>query len=124
MGIHIVYGRHESSMEFSASVSFPPNNCIKLGDRTFTVLPPASPHFSSPTSEMSGNGFEIPSGWKVAEEADDFEDIRVNIIQPYYWGTNVILVKKGDRWNAYKSAAFNPPGAFHEDCKWFSLQSD
>lgn len=105
--INIVYGRHEAMMEAASSgTAFPMENCIRLGGRTFTVLPPASPHFNHVGKEMKGKSFDIPTGWKMVDSAaEDFDNVAKEVIGQYYWGASYLITQGKDSVQAWHTSS-------------------
>jgi len=125
--LHIIYGRHELSMEaMESGAAFPMQNCIKLGARTFTVLPPASPHMHGVGSEMDGRPFDVPSGWTISNaSADGFAALARDVIGAYYWHTDYIVASGSKGWPAWTTRNQNRPGeGAVSDLHWFSCDEE
>jgi len=101
--IHVVYGRHELSVQAPFEpVGISLDRCVKLGNRIFAVLPTASPHLKTATTEMKDNPFVVPSGWAPVAASDKSVNAIVrDVVAPYYWGTSVVVLKGGDN-NPFK----------------------
>mmetsp|Transcript_129290 Transcript_129290/g.374371 ORF Transcript_129290/g.374371 Transcript_129290/m.374371 type:complete len:461 (-) Transcript_129290:191-1573(-) len=115
--IDIMFRVQDMAMEIPVpGMHIPPINLIKMGERTFTVLPQASPHLNGAGDDMQDKWFEIPTGWKIVDASGGhFEDVLANVITPYYWHTNVVVCRNGDKYPGWRTARCGRPGTLESE---------
>jgi len=63
------------------------NNAVRIGLRSYTVLPPHSKDSTKPSHSMCNQTYVVPDGWEVlSTEMDDFDQV-IRSLSEHGWGT-------------------------------------
>jgi len=128
--IHIVYGhfQHQCSRSLATSAE---RHTVQFNGRLFKVLPEATPYSMEAGSDMTNQRFSLPPGAKVVDSKDgEFVEIVSNVIKPYSWDTNFVVVHDAGTWRGYatmglhkRSPASFQPGQVVGDLKYLMTDS-
>jgi len=133
--VFVVFGTYHARLEVDGTVKEgepPRDHCVECEGRLFSVLPWKQPEDSQEgvdmVKERDDNWIDIPAGWRPYEVCKDFTRVvRPKVIAPYAWGTDVVLVRKGDHWPAWRTALrdHNTPGTrYCSHVDWFEVSKD
>ncbi|CAE7188359.1 unnamed protein product [Symbiodinium pilosum] len=91
------------------AVQDPPQGyTVNENGRCFTVLPWKAPSDSDMGTDMvkdyDDNWLDIPAGWKPYEACQDFDEVVLpKVIAGNSWGTDMIIVRRGNKWPGWKT---------------------
>lgn len=72
------------------------NNAVRIGLRSYTVLPPHSKHSTKPSHSMCNQTVTVPDGWEILSTGmEDFQQV-IQELSHNGWGTLRLCVRDAD----------------------------
>jgi len=107
----------------------PTDHLVSVEGRSFSVLPWRACDDTNVGNDMvkdfDDNWVDIPNGWRPYEICKDFDRLVLpKVIAGNCWGTDMVIVRRGQKWPAWKTGIQGPASAgrrLSSHVEWFEM---